>query len=160
MPDIMPSMARLHEAAAVAPAGYALAFHIRYAAPTFLLQAYPKAWTSYYSRHALVMSDPTVAWGFTHEGSCRWSDLTDDPARVMEHAAEHGLNYGLVCAIETHDSRSFGSFARAEREFTDSEAHTLCDILRELHDATRNVSDLSPNTIEELRKMSINYAKG
>ena len=160
MPDLMPSMASLDDAAALAPAGYALAFHIRYAAPTFLLQTYPKAWTSYYSLHALVMSDPTVAWGFTHEGMCRWSDLTDDPARVMERAADHDLNYGLVCAIETNDSRSFGSFARADREFTDAEAQTLNDVLKDLHDATRNVSDLSPASIDELRKMSVNYAKG
>ena len=144
----------------MAPAGYALAFHIRYASPTFLLQAYPKAWTSYYSLHALVMSDPTVAWGFTHEGACRWSELTDDPARVMVRAAEHGLNFGMVCAVESHDSRSFGSFSRADREFTQEEMAALLDVLTDLHEATRNVSDLSPTSVEELRKMSVNYAKG
>lgn len=160
MSDITPMLDRLQKAAELAPAGYALAFHIRFTAPTFLLQAYPKAWTSYYSLHALVMSDPTVAWGFAHDGSCRWSDLTDDPARVMDRAADHGLKYGIVCAIETNESRSFGSFARADREFLEEEMVSLMTVLTDLHDATRNVENLSSDVIEALRKMSVNYAKG
>ena len=160
MSDIKPMIARLEQAADLAPAGYALAFHIRFTAPTFLLQAYPKAWTTYYSLHALVLADPTVAWGFAHEGWCRWSDLTDDPSRVMARAAEHGLNYGIVCAVETDGSRSFGSFARADREFDDAEIAELMAVLTELHDATRDIQTLSPASIETLRKMSVNYAKG
>ena len=160
MPDIMPVISRLEQAAMLAPAGYALAFHIRFTAPTFLLQAYPKAWTTYYSMHALVMADPTVAWGFAHDGWCRWSDLTDDPSRVMERAADHGLAYGVVCALETDGSRSFGSFARADREFEDAEIAELLSVLTALHEATRDIEALSPESIEALRKMSVNYAKG
>ena len=160
MSDIMPMIARLEQAAALAPAGYALAFHIRFTAPTFLLQAYPKAWTTYYSLHALVMADPTVAWGFANDGWCRWSDLTDDPSRVMERAAEHGLKFGIVCALETDGSRSFGSFARADREFMDEEIAELMALLTDLHVATRDVENLSSDSIEALRKMSVNYAKG
>ena len=160
MPDITSMTTRLEQAAEVATAGYALAFHIRFTAPTFLLQAYPKAWTTYYSVHALVMSDPTVAWGFTHEGACRWSDLDDDPAHVMDRAAEHGLKYGIVCAVESAGSRSFGSFARTDREFTDAEMDRLLAVLAELHDSTSAVENLPPETIEALRVMSVNYAKG
>ncbi len=160
MSDIAPVIKRLEEAASLAPSGYALAFHIRYTSPTFLLQAYPKAWTAYYSLHALVMADPTVAWGFTHEGACRWSDLSEDPSRVMERAADHGLKYGMVCATETEGSRSFGSFARDDREFTDAEMASLVKVLNDLHEATRDIENLSTDAIETLRKMSVNYAKG
>ncbi|MFQ3255535.1 MAG: LuxR family transcriptional regulator [Loktanella salsilacus] len=160
MSDVTQMLKRLEHASGLAPAGYALAFHIRYTTPTFLLQAYPKAWTTYYSLHALVMADPTVSWGFSNDGSCRWSDLTDDPSRVMQRAAQHGLNYGIVCALETDGSRSFGSFARADREFTQDEIDELSEVLSELHDATKSVEDLSPEAIEALRGMSINYAKG
>ena len=160
MSDITPMIARLGQAADLAPQGYALAFHIRFTAPTFLLQAYPKAWTTYYSLHALVMADPTVAWGFANEGSCRWSDLTDDPARVMVRAADHGLKYGIVCAVDTDGSRSFGSFAREDREFTDAEIDSLMGVLTDLHHATRTVESLSPASIDILREMSVNYAKG
>ena len=160
MPEISPMLDRLAQASDLAPAGYALAFHIRFTAPRFLLQTYPKAWTTYYSLHALVMADPTVTWGFTHDGWCRWSDLTDDPSRVMERAADHGLKYGIVCALETDGSRSFGSFARSDREFDTAEIEELGSILRDLHAATLNVENLSPETVAALHKMSVHYAKG
>lgn len=151
---------RLQIAGDLSPAGYALAFHIRYSAPTFLLQTYPKSWTAYYSMHALVMADPTVAWGFANEGTCRWSDLTEDPSRVMERAAEHGLKYGIVCAIDAEDSRSFGSFARADREFTDAEIATLADGVGYLHSMTSDMDALPADELAMLRKMSVNYSKG
>lgn len=160
MTDAAAMRERLEAAGDLSPAGYAVAFHIRYSAPTFLLQTYPKTWTAYYSLHALVMADPTVAWGFANEGSCRWSDLTDDPARVMERAAEHGLKYGVVCAVDSDDSRSFGSFARADREFTDAEIATLCDGVAYMHAATRHLETLPEDALEMLGKMSVNYTKG
>ena len=160
MSDFNDIRSKLEDASHLAAAGYALAFHIRFTSPTFLLQAYPKAWTNYYSLHALVMADPTVTWGFSHDGSCRWSDLTDDPSRVMQRAADHGLHYGVVCAIETDGSRSFGSFARADREFTDAEITKLCATLHDLHHATRDIDSLPADRVEELRKMSVNYATG
>jgi LuxR family transcriptional regulator len=78
----------------------------------------------------------------------------------MQRAAQHGLNYGIVCALETDGSRSFGSFAREDREFTQDEIDELSQVLTELHTATKSVEDLSPDAIEALRGMSINYAKG
>ena len=160
MSDLSPMLNRLAVAAELAPAGYALAFHIRFMAPTFLLQTYPREWTKYYSVHALVMSDPTVAWGFANEGSCRWSALTDDPARVMDRAADHGLTYGVVCATDANGSRSFGGFARADREFTDDEIARLMDVLTDLHRSTTAIDNLSPQQVKRLSDMAINYAKG
>jgi len=160
MSDVAQILDRVERVSVLAPTGYALAFHIRYATPTFLLQAYPKSWTTYYSFHALVMVDPTVAWGLSNYGSCRWSELTDDPSRVMKRAAEHGLNFGITCATETDDSRSFGSFARSDREFNQSEIDELMGVLTHIHGATKSAKDLSQEAIDTLRAMSINYAKG
>lgn len=160
MSDTHAMRERLETAGELAPAGYAVAFHIRYSAPTFLLQTYPKNWIAYYSLHALVMADPTVAWGFANEGTCRWSDLTDDPSRVMERAAEHGLKYGVVCAIDSEDSRSFGSFARSDREFTDAEIAALADGVAYMHSATRKMDTLPAESLEMLGNMSVNYSKG
>ena len=105
-----------------ATAGFALAFHVRFTTPSFLFQTYPKDWLDYYSQNGLVMSDPTVAWGFENTGAIGWSDLTaSDSAGVLAKAAEFGLKHGATCATGSDESRSIGSFARADRDFTDAE---------------------------------------
>ncbi|MEY1555132.1 autoinducer binding domain-containing protein [Yoonia sp. R2331] len=144
-----------------APVGYALAFHIRFTTPTFLFQSYPKAWTDYYSQNGLVMSDPTVAWGFENLGTKRWSELAEnDPADVMGKAAEHGLAYGVTIAVEADESRSLSSFARGDREFDAVETAALEADVRRLHEMTAQISALSPDLAQELRKMSVIVAAG
>ncbi len=140
-----------------APVGYALAFHIRFTTPTFLFQTYPKAWAEYYSQNGLVMSDPTVAWGFENLGTQRWSDLADqDTAGVMTKAAEYGLRFGVTVAVDVDDSRSISSFAREDREFSDAEINQLQAAVVSLHALTAKISELSPDTAQKLRKMSVN----
>ena len=139
----------------LAPSGYALAFHIRFTTPTFLLQTYPKAWTDLYSQNGYVMSDPTVAWGFESTGTARWSDLAPQSHPVMQASADHGLVYGVTCAVETDGSRSLCSFSRADREFTDAETADLADHVAELHRLTTGLDAFSPIAAERLRKMSV-----
>ena len=94
---IQDKLGKLKEAA---PAGYALAMHVRFTAPTFLFQTYDRKWLDYYSQNGLVMSDPTVHWGFENRGFVLWSDLVaSDTAKVMEQAATYGLNYGVTCSF-------------------------------------------------------------
>ncbi len=148
----------LAELQAIATGGFALAFHIRFTTPTFLFQTYPKDWLDYYSQNGLVMSDPTVAWGFSNTGAINWSELADqDTAGVMSKAAEYGLVHGRTCAREVDDSRSIGSFARPDREFTPDEEKTLCDAITRLHDITAKLDRLSPEVSDEFRKMSVKY---
>lgn len=155
MSDAKHMIDRVERASTLAPAGYAIALHIRYMSPSYLMQDYPTSWKEYYSKHALVLADPTVAWGFANEGHCRWSDLTDDPSRVMRRAAEHGLKFGVVCATERDGSRSFGSFARSDREFNQSEIAELSDIFEWMHNATSSAGNPSPETIDAVRAMSL-----
>jgi LuxR family transcriptional regulator len=144
----------LEQLGELAPAGYALGFHIAFTTPKFMFQSYPKPWLDYYSQNGLVMSDPMVAWGFEHTGTCRWSDL-DDPAGVMKKAAEYGMPYGIVYASKTGDSLSICGFARSDREFSNDEIENISTMIENLHKSTADQAHLSPETIQELKNMSI-----
>lgn len=140
----------------LAPAGYALAFHIRYTTPTFLFQTYPQSWLRYYSENGLVMSDPTVHWGFANEGICRWSELaSDDSAGILEKAAEHGIRFGATWAVDIDDSRSVGSLSRGDREFTDSECATILAAVSALHRTTAALENLPDHTTRALEEMDV-----
>lgn len=141
-----------------APAGYALALHVHFTAPTFLLQTYDRKWLEYYSKQGLVMTDPIVRWGFENRGYKFWADLeADDPAGVLKAAADHGLGYGVVCSVGTDTSFSIGGFARNDRAYTEQEADELSAIMEEVHGLTDNLKVLSPETAAELTKLSIEY---
>lgn len=141
---------------AVATAGFALAFHINYTRPTFLFQTYPDAWISEYSEKGLVMSDPTVHWGFENEGTQRWSALaSQDTGGVLKMAAIHGLNYGVTCTVEAARTRSMGSFARADREFGDDECAALLTCIDTLHHATSGLNKLSDDLLADLEANGI-----
>lgn len=138
----------------LAPTGYALGIHIEYTTPKFMFQTYPKAWLDYYSSNGLIMSDPMVAWAFQEVGSRRWSDL-DDPAGVMEKAAEYGMTYGVVVSAASEDSRTICGFANADREFSDDEIAAIEQSVRSIHDNTADTAQLDAETVEQLKKMSI-----
>ncbi len=144
----------------MAPAGYAIGLQIQYTTPKFMFQTYSKAWLNYYSQNGLLMSDPTLAWGFDHTGAVRWSKLKEnDSAGVLEKAAEHGINFGITCATETPNNkdgiRSVGSFARGDREFTDDEIVRILSAFDQLHTRTEDQAQLPPETIQQLKNMSI-----
>lgn len=147
---------RLRTLKAQVPGGFAMAFHVRFATPTFLLQTYPKTWADYYSQKGLVMSDPTVAWGFANTGTCRWSALDlPDPDDVIAQAASYGLKFGVVIAVEIDGSRSFASFADAEREFSDDEIAAFHSHIKSLHATTAKLNELPPDVTNNLRKMAV-----
>jgi LuxR family transcriptional regulator len=144
---------------AISPAGFAIALHVRFTAPRYLFQSYAKDWLDTYSREGLVLHDPVVRWGFSNEGTVRWSGL-DDPSGVMKRSAAFGLRYGAVIAILRNGSRSMAGFARADRELTDGEIADLKGILEDLHDLTGRVEALSPAVHMTLKQMSIYLTHG
>lgn len=144
-------LGELHQ---LAPAGYALGFHLGYTAPKYVFQTYPKAWLDYYSTNGLVMSDPMVAWGFDNVGSCRWSDL-EDPAGVLKLAGDYGMKFGVVIAIDQGDSRSICGFAHADREFTNEEIDALTTGVSRLHENTAEQAQLPAETVQQLKNMAI-----
>ncbi len=142
----------------LAPAGYAMAFHVKFTTSDFLFQTYSKDWIEVYSQEGLLMKDPIVAWTFSNNGWIRWTDLAaDDPAGVLERAKAFGMNYGFAAAIERMGSRSVMGFSRTDREFTDAEIAEIMEISEKMHDTTASAGTLSPETREVLRKMSISF---
>jgi len=159
MSDLNSVQKALGDLKVLAPKGFALAFQIDFTTPTFLFQTYPKEWICQYSEKGLVMSDPTVAWGFENEGYVRWSELSaTDAAGVLSQAAEHGLVYGLTCSVSADSQRSFASFARSDREFTDDEARVLLKSVADLHKQTAEIKANDPDTTLALQKLSAEFS--
>ncbi|PHQ97527.1 MAG: transcriptional regulator [Marinosulfonomonas sp.] len=155
---IMPSLAQLD---ALCSSGYAIALHIRYTTPKFLFQTYDKEWMKTYSEKGLVLKDPTVMWGFGNTGIARWSDLTElDEAGVLNMAKEYGLKHGFTFAIASGESKSITSFARGDREFTNAEIDEISGIVQELHDYTANIEKISPEEVEQLKNLSVDFTHG
>jgi LuxR family transcriptional regulator len=146
----------LHELDARSPAGFAIALHIKFTAPTYLFQTYPKRWMDFYSTSGLVLHDPTVHWGLNNVGHVRWSDLeTIDAKGVLEHARDFGLMGGVAVAVVVGGTRSIASFARADREYEEAEMAEFEQLLFELHLATTGLSELSESDRAALTELSI-----
>lgn len=145
---------QLAHLADLSPAGFAMAFHIRFTTPAFLFQTYDRRWLDLYSQKGLVMQDPIVRFGFEGTGWRRWSDL-DDPAGVLEQSAAFGLAYGVAVAIEEGGSRSVAGLARADREFSDDEVPDLLRAVGDLHLITLEAGQLSDEAHDELKRMSV-----
>lgn len=140
----------------IAPAGFAIALHIRFTSPAFMFQTYPKTWIEEYSRDGLLAHDPMVAWAFSNEGHVAWSALaTQDKAGVLERAASHGLRHGLAVSVVRQGGRSLGGFARSDREFTPEEASTLEAAVGQLHDTTDPSQPIPQDVRESLRRLSV-----
>ncbi len=156
--DIMPSLARLD---ALCSAGYAIALHIRYTTPKFLFQTYDKDWMKTYSEKGLVLKDPTVMWGFGNTGVVQWSELAEmDEAGVLKLAKKHGLEHGFTFAIDHDESKSITSFARSDRDFTNTEIDEISGIVQGLHDYTAIIEEISLEEVTQLKKLSIEFTHG
>lgn len=142
-------LAKLNE---LAPKGYALGLHIRFASAQIMVQTYDPQWIEIYTSRGYMLCDPLVSWGFGTEGAVRWSELNyPDPHQVMEQAKAFGLNFGVAVSYGPTSSRSIGGFARPDREFTDSEIEAIADLVRILHRETTPPDRLSGPQLEALR---------
>ena len=141
----------LDRMASIGASGYAIALHVRFVSPRLLLESYPAAWAAYYSTHALVLRDPTVAWGMANTGSCRWRDLPGHELPMMQTARRFGLRHGVVSAIEAGGSRSIASVARHDRDCDDREIDAMRDALGLLHAATIDPQRLDPDLVKILQ---------
>ncbi len=144
----------------LAPAGYALVLHLKFAGPTFLLQTYDQAWRDHYTNNGLVVSDPIIRWGYANRGVTTWAALeADDEVGVLKQAADYGLTHGLACSVGNETEFSFAGFAHQDRPFTDDESKTLCEITQRIHDLTYNLQSLSPQTADAMKSLSIHYTQ-
>ncbi len=151
----------LEELDALCSEGYAIALHIKFTTPTYLFQTYKTEWIEHYSQKGWVLHDPTVHWGFENTGTIHWDELAaNDTQGIFPKAAEFGLKYGFVLAIETEGSRSVSSFARNDRNFSDSEIAKISDLLQFLHNKTQDPQQLCKEERDALTRLSVLQTHG
>ena len=118
----------------LAPKGFALGLHIRFASAHIMVQTYDIDWIERYTSKGYMLCDPLISWGLASQGTVRWSALEfPDPHDVLGQAAEFGLRYGIAVSCGEPVSRSIGGFARSDREFTDREIDQIHETVRLLH---------------------------
>jgi len=132
----------------LAPAGHYLALRVGFAFPMEEVNALPQPWVDHYTAGNYMLADPVIRWLYASKGAIRWSGITlDDPRGILAAAREHGLAYGLAVSIldaGQGGQRSFGTFARPDREFDEAEISQLTGYVRARHDALappRNITD-------------------
>jgi len=153
----------LRELAELAPEGYFLALHVRFAAPLMMFQTYDPAWIDHYTRNAYALRDPIVAWGISRTGATRWSAIDlPDPFGIMADAAGYGLKYGVCVSCGPMTSRTIASFTSSSREFTDQEIAAMTGVVLRLHYETQPPDHLTKAEIEALQVVASGerYAAG
>ena len=126
------------ELPALAPAGYYIALRVGFAYPMDERNAFPQPWVDHYTRKGFMLRDPAVRWAYANDGEIRWSEIEGgENSEVLEEAAHFGLRYGAVVShatSEPKEQRSYGTFAREDREFTDEELSLLRFWVENLHE--------------------------
>ena len=151
----------LTEIDAMTPGGFAIGLHIELRGPRFLFQTFPQSWLDVYIGEGLQLQDPAVAWSLANTGHVFWRDLADnDPANVMGRAAEHGMPYGTTIATAEDGSRSVLGCTRSDRDYLLAELDRITETFVELHKLTLGQTQLSPDTIAALKRMSIRLSHG
>lgn len=139
----------------LAPVGYYLALRVGFAFPMEEINALPPDWVEYYTRERFMLFDPVIRWFYQSNGAIRWSAISlSDPRDVMGKAREYGLQYG--CAIAVYDNndaglRSYGSFLRPDREYTDEEIAQLQAHVAHLHNEREPPTNLTAAELDALR---------
>jgi LuxR family transcriptional regulator len=137
---------------ALAPEGFAVGLHIRFASPLIYYSRYPAEWVEYYNTNSYYLRDPLVFWGIGTVGTARWSEIPlPDPFGVLKKAAAHGMIYGAVASYGPITSRSMTGICRSDREFSDSELEILTEITVRLHIEAKPPSDLTKAQTEALQ---------
>ena len=140
---------------AIAPAGHFVALRIGFAVPMEEVNALPCPWIEFYNQRGLMVFDPVMRWIYGSEGRCRWSAVPfSDPRGVLPAARDHGLAFGAAVSLldpGPRGQRSFGTFARSDREFTDEELDLLQAHVQARHAALAPPSNVTQAEIEALR---------
>jgi len=140
----------------IAPAGFHIALRIGFAFPMEEENAFPESWVEHYTSQRFMLFDPVIRWVYGGTaGASRWSEIDlDDPRRVLAQAQTFGLRYGAAVSVTdktTNGLRSFGSFARNDREFEDLEIRLLAAFIQRRHDETAPPSNLTRAELEVLQ---------
>ncbi len=138
----------------LAPTGFYIALRIGFAFPMEEVNELPPEWVEHYTNQRFMLFDPVIRWAYSNAGTCRWSELPlDDPKRILAQAQTFGLRYGVIVSVfdgNADGQRSFGSFVRADREFTDLEVKLLRAFLNRRHTEMAPPTNLTRAELEAL----------
>jgi len=150
----MATLLGLDEIEQLAPSGHYIALRIGFAFPMEEVNALPKDWVNYYTKHQFALFDPVLRWSYTNVGTIRWSEFNmEDPKRVIAQAQSFGMRYGVTVSVfdsAVDDQRSFASFTRDDREYTDLEMRLLQAYLSRRHNETAPPTNLTKAELEAL----------
>lgn len=150
----MPDLVGPEEIAQIAPAGYYMALRIGFAFPMEEVNAFPQAWISHYTAQRYMLFDPIVRWAYANTGAARWSDLaSQDPKNIIQQAGNFGMRFGVAIAVIDKSEgaeRSFASFARADRDFSDLEVKLLQAYVARRHQEMAKPTNLTAAELEAL----------
>jgi aldose 1-epimerase/LuxR family transcriptional regulator len=121
----------------LAPAGFYAALRLGFFSPEEELNAFDPRWIDHYTVNGLALHDPLMRWIYSGSGARRWSELAiPDPMGVLSNYAAFGMRYGAVICVtadEDRPRRTFGYFARHDRELSQFEIRELEAALRAAH---------------------------
>lgn len=140
----------------LATAGYYVALRVGFVFPLVEHNALPDGWVQRYTQMGYMLHDPVLRWVHENAGTIRWSAIgLPDSRGILGEAAGHGLRFGLAVSClgrgRSTGQRSFGVYARHDREFTDDEARRLSLALRALHESSAPPRNLTGAELEALR---------
>ncbi|WP_116086992.1 autoinducer binding domain-containing protein [Tropicimonas sp. IMCC34011] len=142
----------------MAPEGYHAGLHIRFVAPLITASTYRQEWVDHYTARGYALRDPMIAWGFSTEGSARWSALgIPDPFGILDEAASFGLRYGCVVSRGPLSSRTIVGCARSDREYHDDEIAAIEGVVTRLHAITEPPEKLTQAQKEALRLIAAGH---
>lgn len=138
----------------LAPMGFAVGLHIRFAAPLITAHTYPEEWLRIYTENGYALRDPLIGWGLSTTGEARWSEITEilpDPFGIWAEARKHGLNFGAAISAGPLASRSIVGIGRHDREFTDAEIRQASELVVTMHEVAQPPAELTKAQCEALR---------
>ena len=138
----------------IAKNGYYIALRVGFAFPLEEVNALPAPWVDHYTTHRFMLHDPVIRWIYANTGAITWGKIDlPDPMRVMDQAQTFGLRYGVAVACfdgNREGQRSFGTFARSDREFEADEIAALHAYVLQLHHAKAPPTNLTKAELEAL----------
>ncbi|MEO1639452.1 MAG: autoinducer binding domain-containing protein [Pseudomonadota bacterium] len=138
----------------LAPSGHYIALRIGFAFPMEEVNELPPDWVAHYTKNRFALFDPVLRWSYSNVGTVRWSEFPiEDPKRIIGQAQTFGMRYGVTVSVfdsSADAQRSFASFTRADREYTDLEMKLLQAYLTRRHNDTAPPTNLTKAELEAL----------
>lgn len=138
----------------LAPSGHYIALRIGFAFPMEEVNELPAKWVEHYTKQRFMLFDPVIRWAYSNVGTCRWSEIAQyDPKKIIAQAQTFGMRFGVTVSVldsGANAQRSFASFVRNDREFTDLEVKLLHAFMVRRHNETAPPTNLTQAELEAL----------